>query len=83
MNAQTILQNMELIAYELAAAETCARQGLRHRTIAMKLLGAMHAEFADALDAANESKAAAQRKTMHAEFAEAATISARQVAESE
>jgi hypothetical protein len=83
MNAKTILSNMELIAYELAAAETCARQGLRHRAIAMKLLGAMHCEFSDALDAAAEAKAVAQRKTMHAEFAEAAKISARRVAESD
>ena len=61
MNAKYILQTMELIAYELASAETATRQALHHRAKAMKMLGAMHAEFSDALETANEAKLSARR----------------------
>jgi len=61
MNAKTILQNMELIAYELAAADTSTRQAMHHRAKAMKMLGAMHCEFSLALDDANAAKLSARQ----------------------
>jgi len=61
MNAKTILQTMELIAYELAAAETATRQAMKHRANSMRMLGAMHREFSDALEAANAAKLSASR----------------------
>lgn len=61
MNAKTVLQNMELIAYELAEAETLARKAFKHRANAMRLLGAMHCEFSHALDDANAAKLSARQ----------------------
>ena len=61
MNAKTVLQNMELIAYELSAAETSTRQAMHHRAKAMRMLGAMHREFSEALESANAAKLSARQ----------------------
>ena len=49
MNPRKMMQMMELVAYELAEAETHERKALAHRREAMSLQGAVHAEFKAAL----------------------------------
>ena len=62
MNAKTVLQTMELIAYELAEAETLGRKALKHRANAMRMLGAMHREFSHALDEAKSASKISARQ---------------------
>lgn len=49
MNAVTLMKDMELVAYELAEAETHERIAARHRREAVRIQAAVHAEFKAAL----------------------------------
>ena len=52
MSPKSLLNTMELVAYELACAETCERKALSHRREAMSLQAAVYAEFKAAVDEA-------------------------------
>ena len=49
MNAVSLMKDMELVAYELACAETYERIAARHRREAVRIQAAVHAEFKAAL----------------------------------
>lgn len=56
MNAENVLKEMELAAYELAAAETAERHARKLRRSAATRIAAFHAEFKAALSTARKPK---------------------------
>jgi hypothetical protein len=50
MNAEIMLREMELAAYEMAEAETCERRAHKLRMAATKKIASVHAEMQLALN---------------------------------
>ena len=56
MNAEIIIREMELAAYEMAEAETCERRAHKLRLDATKRISAVHKEMTLALEDAKARK---------------------------
>jgi len=56
MNAEIIIREMELAAYEMAEAETCERRAHKLRLDATKRIAAVHKEMTLALEDFKMSK---------------------------
>ena len=56
MNAEIIIREMELAAYEMAEAETCERRAHKLRLDATKRIAAVHKEMTLALEDAKARK---------------------------